>query len=107
MIGHFAGSASDQADLVLGRVAAWYSPRKARGRVGAGTRPLLPVLDLRMNDSTHSQHTTAWLLDQIKVGDSQARTDPVARIEPLFSGLHGDACPGDCAARKIRRIWSS
>ena len=37
-----------------------------------------------MPDATHGQHTTAWLLDRIRVGDGQARSDLVARVEPLL-----------------------
>lgn len=37
-----------------------------------------------MSDATHGQHTTAWLLDRIRVGDMRARSDLVARVEPLL-----------------------
>lgn len=37
-----------------------------------------------MGEATHGQHTTAWLIDRIRVGDVSARGDLVARIEPLL-----------------------
>lgn len=42
------------------------------------------TMDARMSDATHDLHTTAWLLDRIRVGDLQARSDLVARVEPLL-----------------------
>ena len=47
-----------------------------------------------MNDSTHSQHTTAWLLDQIRSGDVQARSDLVERVEPLLRRFARGRLPG-------------
>lgn len=37
-----------------------------------------------MGEISQAQHTTAWLLERIRVGDSQARADLVARVEPLL-----------------------
>jgi RNA polymerase sigma-70 factor (ECF subfamily) len=37
-----------------------------------------------MPNATHGQHTTAWLLERIRVGDMQARSDLVGRVEPLL-----------------------
>jgi RNA polymerase sigma factor (sigma-70 family) len=37
-----------------------------------------------MTDSPHTQHTTRWLLERIRIGDVRARSDLVARVEPLL-----------------------
>ncbi|MEO8459468.1 MAG: sigma-70 family RNA polymerase sigma factor [Dokdonella sp.] len=37
-----------------------------------------------MSEATHGQHTTAWLIDRIRIGDAKARSDLVARVEPLL-----------------------
>ena len=54
----------------------------------------LTVTDPRINDATQGQHTTAWLLDRIRVGDAQARTDLVARVEPLLRRFARGRLPG-------------
>jgi RNA polymerase sigma-70 factor (ECF subfamily) len=47
-----------------------------------------------MTQVTHTQHTTAWLLDRIRVGDSHARADLVTRIEPLLRRFARGRLPG-------------
>jgi RNA polymerase sigma-70 factor (ECF subfamily) len=37
-----------------------------------------------MGEVSQAQHTTAWLLERIRGGDSQARADLVSRVEPLL-----------------------
>ena len=37
-----------------------------------------------MSEISQTQHTTAWLLERIRGGDSQARVDLIARVEPLL-----------------------
>lgn len=47
-----------------------------------------------MSDATHGQHTTAWLLERIRVGDMQARSDLVERVEPLLRRFARGRLPG-------------
>jgi RNA polymerase sigma factor (sigma-70 family) len=48
----------------------------------------------RMTEATHEQHTTAWLLDRVKVGDTQARSALVERVEPLLRRFARGRLPG-------------
>jgi RNA polymerase sigma factor (sigma-70 family) len=47
-----------------------------------------------MSDATQGQHTTAWLLERVRVGDMRARGDLVARIEPLLRRFARGRLPG-------------
>ena len=63
-------------------------------RDGARMRGLFLRTDSRMTEATHGQHTTAWLLDRIKVGDMQARSALVERVEPLLRRFARGRLPG-------------
>ncbi len=39
-------------------------------------------------------HTTRWLLDRVRVGDARARSDLVARVEPLLRRFARGRLPG-------------
>ncbi len=84
----------NEAPIGYPRAAGRLNRRTVKRRLGARMIPLLLVADPRMNDSTHSQHTTAWLLDQIRIGDVQARSDLVVRIEPLLRRFARGRLPG-------------
>lgn len=56
--------------------------------------PLIPFSDARMSDATLGQHTTARLLDRVRVGDEQARSDLVARVQPLLRRFARGRLPG-------------
>lgn len=94
MNGHAAVVRRDVAQLGLRCIAGSSNSRTAGLQLGARMIRSLSVPDPRMNDSTHSQHTTAWLLDQIRVGDVQARSDLVARVEPLLRRFARGRLPG-------------
>ena len=65
-----------------------------RLRHGVRMRGLLHRTNRRMTEATQGQHTTAWLLDRIRVGDAQARADLVARLEPLLNRFARGRLPG-------------
>ena len=77
--------------------AATTASNRDRGRTGSEALHCAgPCLGIaRMTDASPAPtHTTRWLLDRVRVGDARARSDLVARVEPLLRRFARGRLPG-------------